>query len=387
MVQSQVLIKNIPVLKSGIFGAYFMGLPGLILGVIIGIIAMFMNVGTGLILLIGTPIVMALVGFVLCALIAYGTRLGLGFSNGYQMDVENEKGTVTLKKLYVLRGAILGAFQMATLIFPFSLIGGLIMAISNIGAGLAIIIGIPILMFIFGFVFGALRTFGTSMGLSVAGGLPINIESANGKITLSGTSPLKYGIVTAVDSFIIMVVISFFLLIFALIIPNTVPQIGDPSYAMMLGNLSNVFLAAKGILLILVVLLPILGIALGFISGLLTGFGLTFACEAVKGFKVDATAQPAKITLQKLGIMQTAIFVMTFIMTYSLINLFVQGTAYLFLNNLGFALFVIFFTIIFGMIQYAIIGGITGLIAAISLNRVNGYEIEGENLDKLVGAI
>jgi len=383
MVQNQVLVKNIPVLKTGIFGAYYMGLLGLILGVITGIIAMLVNPVNGIIVLIVLPILMAIIGFILFALIGYGTRLGLGFCNGYQIDVENEKGVVTWKKIYTLKGAILSAFQMIVIVFPFSLIGGLIVGLNNIGAGLAMIIVIPIFMFIFGFLFGGLRTFGMSAGLSVAGGLPINIESANGKTTFRGTSAVKYGIVTAIDSFIIMVVISFFLLIVALMIPDmSATQLGTSSSAMMLGGLSNMLLAAKGIMLLLVVLLPIMGLVFGFISGFLSGFGLNMASKAINGFTVETIVQSTKISLQKMSILQTGIFVAVFLTFCSVLTIVMQFMAYLFLNNIGMALF----AIIFGIIEYLIIGGIMGLVVAISVNGLKGYDIEGENIDKLVGS-
>ena len=141
-------------------------------------------------------------------------------------------------------------------------------------------------------------------------------------------------------------------------------------------------LAAKGIMLLLVVLLPIMGLIFGFISGFLSGFGLNMASKAINGFTVETIVQSTKISLQKMSILQTGIFVAVFLTFCSVLTIVMQFMAYLFLNNIGMALF----AIIFGIIEYLIIGGIMGLVVAISVNGLKGYDIEGENIDKLVGS-
>lgn len=378
MVQNQVLIKNIPVLKTGIFGAYYFGIVGIIFGILLGALAVLSGSINQIILIsLGFPIAMIIMGFCLCALYAYGTRIGLGVANGYQIDVENEAGTVVLKKLYAMKGAILGAFQFFVVFAPISIILGLIVSFVNLTSGLIVIIGWPILALILGFVISGLRTFGTSTGLSVAGGLPIKIESANGKITLRGISAIKYGIVTSIDTFILMVFVSVILLVFALLIPDFGSQAGS------LGGGSLAAIGAiKGVLLIMVIALPIAGIIFGFISGVLSGFAINVACNLLNGFSIDAVVQSTKITVQKLSLIKTGAFAMIFIIISSIFSIIFQGLIQMLGGNVIAALI----GVALGIAAYIVIGGLTGLIAAISVNALNGYDIEGENLNKIVGS-
>jgi|GEM_PF-2817802 hypothetical protein len=383
MAETQVLIKNIPVLKTGIFIATVSAIIIGILGVIVGLILLlFGRFVEALEVIILAPIITAILTFIMGTIIAFGMRKGLSACGGFPLFIESEKGEILVKSLSVVKSAIYKAVVLGIIAIPFALLIALIglasgsvfkSATFNPIAALIIVIVLPILAMIFGFIAGVIETVGKNAGFSLAGGLPIKVESEQNSITIRGIDAFKLAIVNGIEFFVGGVVLAFLLLLVSLVIPTDLSTLP--------ATYSNAIAAVKGVLLLAIVALPIVMLIWGFVCGAFAAIGINAGLNAINGLKIESDVKSAKIVFNRVDIGQATIAFAAFYAIAAIPSIGLQSLIAMISNVFyGVLMFII------GVVEYLIIGAIMGLACAFGFNSLKGYDVDGENLDKLFGS-